>query len=185
MMLANSKLRVSLVTIHLALNQVSPHLTREKISRATLHTFTYLRERFGIKKPRIAVIALNPHAGEGGMFGQEEIQVIQPAILAIQKEIGNVGEIAGAFPADTFFARQMDLKPRERFDAVICMYHDQGLIPVKLLDFHHTVNVTLGLPIIRTSVDHGTGFDIAGRGVANPSSMLSAIELAEKLRRNL
>jgi len=185
MMLANSKLRIALVTIHVGLKDVSLQLTREKIRRATLQTVDHLKKWFDIKKPRVALTALNPHAGENGLFGQEEIKIITPAILEMQKELGARAIIGGPFPADTFFANQLNLPLKKRFDAVVCMYHDQGLIPVKLLDFHHTVNVTLGLPIIRTSVDHGTGFDIAGQGIANPSSLLSAIELAEKLRSHL
>ena len=111
--------------------------------------------------------------------------MIAPALRETQKELGKTCTLFGPLSADTLFATQMELKLKDRFDAVVCMYHDQGLIPVKLLDFHNTVNVTLGLPMIRTSVDHGTGFDIAGRGIANPSSMLSAIALAEQLRRSL
>ena len=130
--------------------------------------------RFGFTRPRLAVCGLNPHAGEGGVLGDEEQRVIQPAIAACAAE----GiDIAGPFPADTLFVRAS----RGEFDAVVACYHDQGLIPVKLLAFGRSVNVTLGLPIIRTSVDHGTAFDIAGRNAADPGSMIEAVRLAATL----
>ena len=176
MMLANDQLRVSLVTTHLALKDVPRALTRAKIRRAVLQTTDALSNRWGIRKPRIAVMALNPHAGESGLFGNEEIQIITPVIRALQKAARGRFLLTGPHPSDTFFATQ-------KCDAVICMYHDQGLIPVKLIDFKNTVNVTLGLPIVRTSVDHGVGFDIAGKGVADPSSLRAAINLAVKLSR--
>jgi len=178
MMLANSILRVSLVTTHLGIQDVSLNLTREKIRKSILQTVQGLRDFWGIEKPRIAVTALNPHAGEKGLFGKEEITTIQPEIESLKKSAGASFTIDGPFPADTFFAKHILTPAEDRYDAVVCMYHDQGLIPVKLLDFHNTVNVTLGLPMIRTSVDHGVGFDIAGKGVADPSSLLAAIKLA-------
>lgn len=176
MMLANSQLRVSLVTTHVGINKISQVLSREKIRKTVLHTAEGLRKFWGIRKPKIAVTALNPHAGEKGLFGNEEIDLIEPEVRSLQNHPDF--DLLGPFPADTIFTLNHLAERKKKYDAVVCMYHDQGLIPVKLLDFHNTVNVTLGLPIIRTSVDHGTGFDIAGKGVANPSSMRAAIELA-------
>jgi 4-hydroxythreonine-4-phosphate dehydrogenase len=176
MMLANDQLRVSLVTVHIGLQQVSKSLTREKLRRAIIQTADGLKQYWRIRKPRIAVAALNPHAGEGGLFGREEIETISPEIEALRQQGYS---LEGPLPADTLFANQR-IKPR--YDAVVCMYHDQGLIPVKLLDFSKTVNVTLGLPIVRTSVDHGVAFDIAGKNIADPSSLESAIELALEVK---
>ncbi len=181
MMLANEHLRVSLVTTHLAIKDVAAALDFDCIRRAVLQTLSSLTKFWRIPCPKIAITGLNPHCGESGLFGREEIDLIQPLIQTLQVEFGNKVEISGPFPADTYFARQISLPRSERHDAVVCMYHDQGLIPVKLLDFHRTVNVTLGLPMIRTSVDHGVGFDIAGKGIANPSSLQAAIELAVQL----
>jgi 4-hydroxythreonine-4-phosphate dehydrogenase len=136
-----------------------------------------LRDWFGIERPRIAVCGLNPHAGEGGMFGDEEQRVIEPAmVMAREADI----DVEGPFPADSLFWRA---KTTRRWDGIVAMYHDQGLIPVKLLAFDSAVNVTLGLPVIRTSVDHGVGYDIAGRNAANPNSMKAAIRLAARLAR--
>lgn len=179
MMLANSQLRVSLVTVHCGLGQVSVRLTRSALARAITHTENALRSHWGIKKPTIAVLALNPHAGESGIFGQEEIQVITPEILRRNKIRKN--SVTGPHPADTFFANYIHQKSKKRPDAVIAMYHDQGLIPVKMLDFAHTVNISLGLPWVRTSVDHGTAFDIAGKNLADPSSFISAVEVARQM----
>jgi len=181
MMLANDKLRVSLVTVHIGLSQVSKTLSKKLILRALNHTHEALRRDFGLKNPKVAVLALNPHAGEGGLFGTEETRIIEPAIEDFRRSMGDNARISGPHPADTLFSKHILSRKQDRFDAVICMYHDQGLIPVKLLDFPKTVNVTLGLPIVRTSVDHGTAFDIAGRGIADPSSMIEAIRLAEKM----
>ena len=181
MMLAHSQLKISLVTIHLALKDVPTNLSQEKIKKTILQTAEGLKNWWGIPHPKIAVTALNPHGGESGLFGREEMELIQPALQELRNEDGQGFQISGPFPADTFFATQIQLRQKDRFDAVVCMYHDQGLIPVKLLDFHRTVNITLGLPMIRTSVDHGVGFDIAGQGIANPSSLESAIELAVNL----
>jgi 4-hydroxythreonine-4-phosphate dehydrogenase len=178
MLLANDQLRVSLVTTHLGLKDVSRALSRKKIRLATTQTIDHLRAWWRIEKPRVAITALNPHAGESGLFGKEEIKTITPEIQALQKHYGDAAEILGPFPADTLFAKNQMAEEGARFDAVVCMYHDQGLIPVKLLDFRRTVNVTLGLPIVRTSVDHGVGFDIAKTGKADPSSLQAAIELA-------
>jgi 4-hydroxythreonine-4-phosphate dehydrogenase len=180
MMLANEKLRVSLVTIHLALSEVSKKISAEELRRAIFQTSEFLTDRVGIKKPRIAVAALNPHAGESGLFGSEDQKIIAPEIERIQSEELPL-ELSGPHPADTLFAKHLALPKSKRYDAVVCMYHDQGLVPVKLLDFKRTVNITLGLPFLRTSVDHGVGFDIAGKGIADPSSMRSAIALATRI----
>jgi len=181
MMLANDELRVSLVTVHVGLKNVSAKLTRTGVTRAIDQTAEALRDRFGVKKPRIAVCALNPHAGEDGLFGTEERDVIEPALHDIGAHWGNRLEVTGPHPADTYFAHHVATPKKSRPDAVVCMYHDQGLIPVKMLDFARTVNLTLGLPILRTSVDHGTAFDIAGKNRADPSSFVSAVEMARTM----
>jgi 4-hydroxythreonine-4-phosphate dehydrogenase len=183
MMLANDQLRVSLVTTHCSLASVSKELTRPKLKRAVNQTIEFLINQAGISKPRVAVAGLNPHAGEGGLLGMEERKVMQPEIASLQRHWRTKAIIEGPLPADTLFAQQKWGPKNQRFDAVVCMYHDQGLIPVKLLDFPRTVNLTLGLPMIRTSVDHGTAFDIAGKGIADASSMISAITLATRLCR--
>lgn len=177
MMLANEQLRVALVTIHLPLNQVSKNVTPARIKQTILHTEHVLIHGWGIKNPRIAVCALNPHAGEAGLLGKEEIKVITPTLkkLILKRELYPSTTLTGPLPADTLFT-----KIRE-FDAVICMYHDQGLIPVKQIDFARTVNITLGLPIIRTSVDHGVAFELVGTNKADPTSLQSAIQLALQL----
>jgi 4-hydroxythreonine-4-phosphate dehydrogenase len=176
MMLANDQLRVTLVTIHLALKDVPRAVTEREIRRTVLQTAAALRTGWKIRRPRIAVLGLNPHAGESGLLGTEDSRVIAPAIARLRGPFN----LSGPHPSDTLFAKHIG---GDAYDAVVCMYHDQGLIPVKLLDFAGTVNVTLGLPIIRTSVDHGVGFDIAGRGVADPSSLIAAIRLASRLTR--
>jgi 4-hydroxy-L-threonine phosphate dehydrogenase PdxA len=171
------------VTTHIGIKGVAKALTRSKVRRAVVQTAVSLTNWWGIRKPRIAVAALNPHAGEKGLFGTEEIRIISPELKFLQKKLNGTAEILGPLPADTLFATN-SLAPKEsRFDAVVCMYHDQGLIPVKLLDFRKTVNVTLVLPIIRTSVDHGVGFDIAKTGKADPSSLHAAIVLAVEISR--
>jgi len=174
MMLAGERLKVVLVTIHLPLKDVPGSLTSAKIFSAIRLSNTALKQFFGKKKPTLAVAALNPHAGESGLFGREEQEIIEPAVSEARKQ----GiDVSGPFSADSlfFYASQ------GAFDTVICMYHDQGLIPLKLLHFEDAVNVTLGLPIIRTSVDHGTAYDIAGMGKANPKSLINAIELAAQM----
>lgn len=181
MMLANDQLRVTLATTHVALSDVSRALSRDKLRQTILHTASHLQNWWGIAKPRIAIAGLNPHAGEGGLFGDEEQQTIIPAIKEAQNELGSSAALHGPFPSDTLFAKHIAASEKERFDAVVCMYHDQGLIPVKLLDFPRTVNVTLGLPMIRTSVDHGVGFDIVGKNAADPSSFIAAVRLAVQL----
>jgi 4-hydroxythreonine-4-phosphate dehydrogenase len=178
MMLANDQLRISLVTTHLALRDVSRAVTAREIARAVGHTVDSLRHWWGIHRPTVAICALNPHAGESGLFGDEEIRVIAPTIRKLQKQFGDKAVLKGPLPADTLFANHVGMRQGDRADAVVCMYHDQGLIPVKLLDFPRTVNVSLGLPIVRTSVDHGVAFDIAGTGRADPSSFQSALKLA-------
>lgn len=177
MMLAGPQLRAVPVTIHIPLAQVPLHLTSEdilQVSRVTAHD---LKVRFGIAKPRLALSGLNPHAGEGGALGLEDDAIIRPAVEQLLRE----GiDARGPLPADTMFHRQA----RETYDVAICMYHDQALIPAKALAFDETVNVTLGLPFIRTSPDHGTAFDIAGKGIARPDSLMAAIRLAHELASN-
>ena len=171
MMMAGDRLRVVLVTIHMSLKQVPQSLTIENIM-STIETTDYsLKQRFGLERPKIAVAGLNPHAGEAGMFGDEEARMIEPAV-SFSKKNGIV--VSGPYPPDTVFVNAMN----GEFDAVVCMYHDQGLIPFKMIHFFDGVNTTLGLPIIRTSVDHGTAYDIAGKGVADPGSLIQAIRLA-------
>ena len=174
MMLANESLRVSLVTIHCALKEVPQRLNKGLILKTIRLTYRTLETDFAIKKPHVAVAGLNPHAGEAGLFGLEDKEIIQPAVDEAKTE-GLL--VDGPFPADTIFYHAINGK----FDAVVAMYHDQGLIPVKLLHFSDSVNITLGLPIVRTSVDHGTAYDIAGKGVADPSSLIAAIRMAAKI----
>jgi 4-hydroxythreonine-4-phosphate dehydrogenase len=171
MMMAGSKLKVVLVTIHIPLKNVPTSLSVEKIMTTIELTDDALKERFGMQKPKIAVTGLNPHSGEQGMFGDEEARLIQPAVLRC-REMGM--DVSGPYPSDTIFYMAMN----RSYDAIVCMYHDQGLIPFKLIHFTDGVNTTLGLPIIRTSVDHGTAYDIAGQGVADPGSLIEAIKLA-------
>ncbi len=171
MMLAGKKLKVVLVTIHIPLAQVPTSLTIEDIIKKIRLTHTYLDERFNIKKPRIAVAGLNPHSGEASMFGREEEDIILPAVrFSIEHGL----DVHGPLPPDTVFYHAV----QGRYDAVVCMYHDQGLIPFKLIHFKDGVNTTLGLPIIRTSVDHGTAYDIAWKGIADPSSLIEAVKMA-------
>jgi 4-hydroxythreonine-4-phosphate dehydrogenase len=177
MLFHSDALRVVLATVHVPLADVPRVLTRESLETTIEITAAEL-PRFGIPRPRLAVCGLNPHAGEHGLFGREEADVIAPAIATCREwDI----DVEGPFPADTLFVRAM----RGEFDVVVACYHDQGLIPVKLAAFGNAVNVTLGLPIIRTSVDHGTAFDIAGRGIADPGSMIAAVRLAAKLSKTL
>jgi 4-hydroxythreonine-4-phosphate dehydrogenase len=174
MMLAAEGLRVCLATIHRPLAEVPGALSIEGLVNAGLVAGQALRRDFGIAAPRLAVAGLNPHAGEDGGIGREEIDIIRPAVRAL-RDLGL--DAAGPWPADTLFHAEA----RARYDAVLCMYHDQGLIPLKMLDFWGGVNVTLGLPIVRTSPDHGTGFDIAGRGVARADSLVNALRLARDI----
>jgi len=176
MMLATRSLRVVLVTTHLPLAKVGDSITKTRVNNTIVLTHKALQELFGIRRPRLAVRALNPQAGDGGVFGTDEKRTIIPAIeKALRQDI----RVQGPFPADTLFAPAM----RRSFDAIVAMYHDQGLIPVKMAGFGKAVNITLGLPIIRTSPDHGTALEIAGRGEADPSSMIRAIEVAVRLAR--
>jgi len=174
MMLASIQLRVVPATIHIALadvpNALTPDLLRETLSITRLG----LERQFGIINPRIAVAGLNPHAGEGGAMGDEELTWITALLRDMEADGFN---LSGPHPADTMFHAQA----RARYDAAVCMYHDQALIPIKTLDFDRGVNVTLGLPFIRTSPDHGTAFDIAGTGVANPSSLIEALKMAQTM----
>lgn len=174
MMLASAQLRVVPATIHIALADVPKALTPATLRETIEITATGLRDQFGLPKPRIAVAGLNPHAGEGGAMGTEELDWINDLIEQMQRE-GHA--LTGPHPADTLF----HAAARARYDAAVCMYHDQALIPIKTLDFDRGVNVTLGLPFIRTSPDHGTAFDIAGRGEANPSSLIEALKLAQAM----
>ena len=174
MMLASPMLRVVPVTVHASLRDSIAMLTSEMIVAASRTTAAALRRDFGIASPRLAVAGLNPHAGEQGALGSEETTLVQPAIDTLRAD----GiDVSGPWPPDTMFTAAA----RARYDVAICMYHDQGLIPLKTLDMDHGVNVTLGLPIVRTSPDHGTAFDIAGKGVADPTSLLAALELAALL----
>jgi 4-hydroxythreonine-4-phosphate dehydrogenase len=174
MMLAGPDLRTVPVTIHIPLADVPGALTMEMIVEAGRITARDLARRFGIAEPRLAISGLNPHAGEGGTIGAEEDLVVRPAIEVLRGEGINA---FGPLPADTMFHPAA----RARYDAALCMYHDQALIPAKALAFDHAVNVTLGLPFIRTSPDHGTAFEIAGKGVARPDSLIAALKLARTL----
>jgi 4-phospho-D-threonate 3-dehydrogenase / 4-phospho-D-erythronate 3-dehydrogenase len=173
MMFYSKPLRVVLATVHVALADVPGLITQDGLEALIDLTAREL-PRFGHPAPRIALAGLNPHAGEHGVIGSEDDEVLAPAVAACR---GRGVDVSGPFPADTVFVRAV----RGEFDAVIACYHDQGLVPIKLVAFGEAVNVTLGLPIIRTSVDHGTAFDIAGRGVANPGSMIEAVRLAARL----
>jgi 4-hydroxythreonine-4-phosphate dehydrogenase len=174
MMLASSELRVVPVTIHLALRDAIAALTGPMIVMAGRITHDALKRDFGIAAPRIAVAGLNPHAGEGGALGHEDRDTVAPAIIKLRAQgINTTGPLA----ADTMF----HAAARHGYDAALCMYHDQALIPIKTLDFDGAVNVTLGLPFIRTSPDHGTAFDIAGEGVARPDSLIAALKLAAQM----
>ena len=177
MMFWSEPLKVVLATVHVPLADVPRLLTTDLLEGIVELTAREL-PRFGIAHPRLALAGLNPHAGEEGLLGEEDERVLRPAVHALR---ARGIDIAGPLPGDTVFVRAS----RGEFDAVIACYHDQGLIPVKLLAFGHAVNVTLGLPIIRTSVDHGTAFDIAGQGKANPSSMIEATLLAARLAGNI
>ena len=177
MMLTAKDLRVGLVTVHTALESVPAKISVEAILTKARTMLGALKTDFGIDQPRLALAGLNPHAGEGGALGREEIEIINPAAEILRREGHNV---ADAQSADTLFHAEA----REGYDAVLAMYHDQGLIPVKTLDFHGGVNITLGLPFIRTSPDHGTAFNIAGQGVARPDSLIAAIKAAYDMARH-
>jgi len=177
MCLTGGKITVALVTTHIQLREVPRSLKQAEIVRVGLLLVDFLRCR-SKTAPRIAVAGLNPHAGESGKLGREEIEIIAPAVAELQSKIEDrKSKIEGPHPPDTVFHRAVE----GEFDAVLCMYHDQGLIPLKLHAFHSGVNVTLGLPFPRTSPDHGTAFAIAGKGIARPDSMVAAIRLALEL----
>ena len=174
MMLACPALRVVPVTVHQSLREAIDSLSTENIVTIAAITAEHLARDFAIARPRLAVAGLNPHAGEGGRMGGEENAIIAPAIEQLVKRGIDAG---GPWPPDTLF----HAAAREGYDAAICMYHDQALIPIKTVDFHGAVNVTLGLPFVRTSPDHGTAFDIAGNGQANATSLLAALSLAGEM----
>ena len=176
MLIWSSSLAVVPATIHVPLARVPALLTQDLIIETVRIVARDFRTRFGVVRPRIAVAGLNPHAGEGGDIGREEIETIVPALDKLRAE--GIA-VTGPHPADTLF----HAAARERYDVVVTMYHDQGLIPVKTLAFDSGVNVTLGLPFVRTSPDHGTAFDIAGRGIADPTSLIAALGLAARLAR--
>ncbi|MCD6072794.1 MAG: 4-hydroxythreonine-4-phosphate dehydrogenase PdxA, partial [Microvirga sp.] len=174
MMLWSKELAVVPVTVHIPLADVPSALTTDLIVRTGRIVARELRERFGIENPRLALAGLNPHAGENGSMGSEDVSIIVPAIDILRAE----GiEATGPLPADTMF----HARARRRYDAALAMYHDQALIPIKTIAFDEAVNVTLGLPFVRTSPDHGTAFDIAGQGIARPDSLIAAIKLAARL----
>ncbi|MGB3212772.1 MAG: 4-hydroxythreonine-4-phosphate dehydrogenase PdxA [Desulforhopalus sp.] len=177
MMMAGDKLRVTLVTIHCPFRQVADILTSEAIYNMIQTTYQALVTDFDIDNPKIAVAGLNPHGGENNLFGVEEVQVIGPAVNRAKND--NI-DISGPYPPDTVFFKAAN----GAFDAVVCMYHDQGLIPFKLLHFDDGVNITLGLPIVRTSVDHGTAYDIAGKGRASSRSLGEAVKRAATISYN-
>lgn len=171
MMLATEGLRIALATIHAPLQDVPSRLTTASIAATARVVLQALTQDFGIAAPRLALAGLNPHAGEGGTIGREELDIVNPAAALLRAEGHDVSD---AKPADTLFHAEA----RTRYDAVLAMYHDQGLIPLKMLDFWGGVNITLGLPVVRTSPDHGTGFDIAGKGVARADSFIAALHAA-------
>jgi 4-hydroxythreonine-4-phosphate dehydrogenase len=174
MMLASDKLRVVPLTVHMPVAEVPKAISKQSVFDTGEIILTALRQDFGILNPRLAVAGLNPHAGEDGMLGREDAAVIAPAVAALAARGFHV---RGPLPADTMFHEEA----RRNYDAALCMYHDQALIPIKTLSFWDGVNVTLGLPIVRTSPDHGTALDIAGTGKANPRSMIAAIQMAADL----
>lgn len=177
MMMAGKKLRIVLVTIHCSLKDIANTLSFQTIHERIRLTHSSLLTDFAITTPKIAVAGLNPHAGEDGLFGSEELEFITPAVAKTRREGMNV---TGPLPPDTVFLKAA----QGEYDAVVCMYHDQGLIPFKLLHFSDGVNVTIGLSIVRTSVDHGTAYDIAGKGIADSTSLAAAIKLADQIGSN-
>ena len=173
MLLVAENLRMALVTEHVTIQEVAKYITKDKIKQKLAILASSLKKDFGIDAPRIAVLALNPHAGDDGLIGKEEIEIIKPAIKESKQQM----MVFGPYSADAFFARGA----HEKFDGVLAMYHDQGLIPFKSLAFGEGVNFTAGLPIVRTSPDHGTAFDIAGKGVADADSLVAAVRMAQQL----
>ena len=165
------------VTIHVSLKQAIADLTTEKVVATARVVAADMRTKFNIANPRLAIAGLNPHAGEGGAMGREDIEIVAPAVDILRAE---GVDARGPLPPDTMFHAQA----RARYDVAICMYHDQALIPIKTLAFDRGVNITLGLPFVRTSPDHGTAFDIVGKGVADPGSLLEAITLAARIAQS-
>ena len=178
MMLAGPTLRTVPVTTHIPLRDVPDALSVERIVAKGRTVIRALKRQFGIDRPRLAVAGLNPHAGENGSLGREDIEIIAPAIERLREE---EADVTGPHSADTMF----HAKSRSRYDAALCMYHDQALIPLKALHFDEGVNITLGLPIVRASPDHGTAFDIAGRDMADPSATIAALKLADECARRM
>lgn len=177
MMIVGGPLRIMFVTTHVAIKDLPAQLTQARIEKGIRLAHAALTTLFGIKKPTIGVAALNPHAGEHGLFGDEETRVIRPAARVARAQ----GILASdPLPADTLFGKAA----KGQYDGIVALYHDQGLIPLKLVAFGTCVNLTVGLPIIRTSVDHGTAFDIVGKGIADPGSMLEAVKLAARIAKN-
>lgn len=174
MVMIGPRLRVALASTHVSLKRAVNDLSKEQILRAGFHLVETLK-KLGLRRPRIAVCGLNPHAGEGGLFGMEEKTVVRPAVRELSKKVGY--RVWGPESADTVFWRA----GKGEFDGVVALYHDQGLIPAKLLDFETTVNVSAGLPVVRCSPDHGTAFALAGKGKAKPDSLMAAIRLAHRL----
>jgi len=174
MMILGGPLKILFATTHLAIRDLSPAITKDRVARAIRLAHQGLRSFFDIRHPRIGVAGLNPHAGEAGLFGQEETRVITPAVK--QAQASRI-RCSGPHPADTLFGKAM----RGEYDGIVAMYHDQGLVALKTVAFGHCVNLTVGLPFIRTSVDHGTAYDIVGKGKADPSSLIEAINLAARL----
>ena len=184
MMLAGPRLRVVPLTGHIALRSVAASISTDSVATALAVTVLGLRDDFGLSRPSVALAALNPHAGEAGMMGDEESRILEPALRRAADELAAAGvdaELRGPLPADGLFAHFAPAAEPPRLDAVVCCYHDQALIPLKLLHRDEGVNVTLGLPIVRTSPAHGSALDIAGRGVARPESMIAALRLAIEL----
>lgn len=185
MMFVGPSLKVALATVHIPLSEVAARLTVDRIADVVALVARFLAHQLGVADPRIGVLGLNPHAGESGLLGKDEIEVIAPAIAAARARLGGTAHVVGPLVPDAAFrdARwQGDARPA-RTDALVALYHDQGLIPVKLIDFEHAVNLTLGLPIVRTSPDHGVAYDIAGHGTARPQSFMAALSLAATLSR--
>ena len=176
MLLTSPKISVVPITQHLSLSKALKSINKNAIVFTTKITHKYLKIFFGKKNPRIAIASLNPHAGDGGIFGNEEKKIIIPAIKKIKKKNINV---FGPYPADTIFNRKFS----EKFDVIICMYHDQATMPIKIIDFENGVNVTLGLPIVRTSPDHGTALDIAGKGIASEKSLYASIKMSQYIAK--
>ena len=175
MVMLSEKMKIAFITGHIPLKKVSESINMEKIINKTIQLHHSLKRDFGITKPKIAVLGFNPHAGENDMLGVEESDVISPAIIHLKTKENILAD--GPFSADSFFTEEK----LKKYDGIIAMYHDQGLIPFKYFGVGNGVNITIGLPFVRTSPDHGTAFDIAGKGIANPNSFFKAIRYAEKM----